>query len=54
MKNKKKKIYIITSLIIVLSLLLSACGEQKNQPLENKETSIRIGTKDFTENLIVG
>jgi len=54
MKNKKKKIYIITSLIIALSLVLSACGEQKNQASENKETSIRIGTKDFTENLIVG
>ncbi|MEK4365919.1 glycine betaine ABC transporter substrate-binding protein [Paenibacillus sp. FSL M8-0212] len=54
MKNKKKKIYIITSLIIALSLVLSACGEQKNQDSENKETSIRIGTKDFTENLIVG
>lgn len=54
MKNKKKTIYTITSLIIVLSLLLSACGEQKNQASENKETSIRIGTKDFTENLIVG
>ncbi|WP_405172876.1 glycine betaine ABC transporter substrate-binding protein [Paenibacillus sp. FSL H8-0280] len=54
MKNKKKKIYITTSLIIVLSLLLSACSEQKNQSSENKATSIRIGTKDFTENLIVG
>lgn len=54
MKNKKKTIYTITSLIIVLSLLLSACGEQKSQASENKETSIRIGTKDFTENLIVG
>ncbi|WP_339783854.1 glycine betaine ABC transporter substrate-binding protein [Paenibacillus sp. FSL R7-0313] len=54
MKNKKKKIYIITSLIIALSLVLSACSEQKNQASENKETSIRIGTKDFTENLIVG
>lgn len=54
MKNKKKKNYIITSLIIALSLVLSACGEQKNQASENKETSIRIGTKDFTENLIVG
>lgn len=54
MKNKKKTIYFITSLIIVLSLLLSACSEQKNQASKNKETSIRIGTKDFTENLIVG
>ncbi|MDT9717692.1 glycine betaine ABC transporter substrate-binding protein [Paenibacillus sp. ClWae2A] len=54
MKNKKKKIYITTSLIIVLSLFLCACGEQKNQASENKETAIRIGTKDFTENLIVG
>ncbi|MEK4274295.1 glycine betaine ABC transporter substrate-binding protein [Paenibacillus sp. FSL R7-0026] len=54
MKNKKKKIYITTSLIIVLSLFLSACSEQKNQSSENKATSIRIGTKDFTENLIVG
>jgi osmoprotectant transport system substrate-binding protein len=36
-----------------LSLILSACGD-KTENAEDKAATIRIGTKDFTENLIVG
>ncbi|WP_084011771.1 glycine betaine ABC transporter substrate-binding protein [Paenibacillus kribbensis] len=53
MSRKKGKLYFSTSIFLVLSLILSACGD-KAENAEDKGATIRIGTKDFTENLIVG
>ncbi|PQP81613.1 glycine/betaine ABC transporter substrate-binding protein [Paenibacillus sp. PCH8] len=49
-KNIKKKILLTISITLVLSIILSACGNKTN----NNGATIRIGSKDFTENLIVG
>ncbi|SEK61766.1 glycine betaine ABC transporter substrate-binding protein [Paenibacillus sp. OK003] len=49
-KNIKKKLGLTISITLVLSIILSACGNKTN----NHGSTIRIGSKDFTENLIVG
>ncbi|WP_258296901.1 glycine betaine ABC transporter substrate-binding protein [Paenibacillus peoriae] len=53
MSRNKRKLYFTISIFLVLSLILSACGD-KTENAEDKAATIRIGTKDFTENLIVG
>ncbi|QYK62180.1 glycine betaine ABC transporter substrate-binding protein [Paenibacillus sp. S25] len=53
MSRNKRKLYFSISIFLVLSLILSACGD-KTENAEDKAAMIRIGTKDFTENLIVG
>lgn len=53
MSRNKRKLYFSISIFLVLSLILSACGD-KTENVEDKAATIRIGTKDFTENLIVG
>lgn len=50
MKKTMKQI-LITTLILVLLAMLTSCG---NTNEANQGSKIRIGTKDFTENLIVG
>jgi osmoprotectant transport system substrate-binding protein len=45
MKKTMKKL-LITAMAMVLTASMTACG--------NKSATIRVGTKDFTENLIVG
>ncbi|WP_339193542.1 glycine betaine ABC transporter substrate-binding protein [Paenibacillus sp. FSL P4-0176] len=49
-KNIKKKLVLAISITLVLSIILSSCGNKTN----NNGSTIRIGSKDFTENLIVG
>jgi osmoprotectant transport system substrate-binding protein len=41
-------------LVMLLALSVSACGSKSNGDSTSKNTTIRVGTKDFTENLIVG
>jgi osmoprotectant transport system substrate-binding protein len=48
----KIKTITATIAILILALTLAACGNNKGNSSNN--TTIRIGTKDFTENLIVG
>ncbi|WP_138751388.1 glycine betaine ABC transporter substrate-binding protein [Paenibacillus sinopodophylli] len=48
----KKKWFKVAAITMGLAVMLSACGG-KNSNTGN-ETTIRVGTKDFTENLIVG
>lgn len=50
MKNKLKVLSLI-SLVVVSLVIMTACGSENN---EEQKAKIRIGTKDFTENLIVG
>lgn len=53
MSRNKRKLYFSISIFLVLSFILSACGG-KTENAEDKAATIRIGMKDFTENLIVG
>ncbi|SER93648.1 osmoprotectant transport system substrate-binding protein [Gracilibacillus ureilyticus] len=49
MNNRIKKILVgVTGLILLIALV--ACGNNQAE----SDTTIRVGTKDFTENLIVG
>jgi osmoprotectant transport system substrate-binding protein len=41
-------------MIIVLGLSMAACGNKSSEGSTDNITAIRVGTKDFTENLIVG
>lgn len=50
MKNILKQL-LLTVLILTLLVSITACGTKND---EGQNTKIRIGTKDFTENLIVG
>ena len=52
----KKRIKQIIRTIIVMGAVLSmvACGNGNNGNSESKGKNIRVGTKDFTENLVVG
>lgn len=51
MKTKKRWFKSVAT-ILVLALTLSACGGKKSDT--GTGATIRVGTKDFTENLIVG
>lgn len=52
--KKRIKQLIITAMIMVLAVSMTACGNKTNGSGAVKNTTIRVGTKDFTENLIVG
>jgi len=41
-------------MITALSLSVSACGNKSAETVSTEKAAIRVGTKDFTENLIVG
>lgn len=45
---------IMTAMVTVLVLSMTACGSKSSGNNSSKNTTIRVGTKDFTENLIVG
>lgn len=53
MKRKMKQLLIIV-MVMVLTLSLTACGNKTSESSTGENTTIRVGTKDFTENLIVG
>ncbi|MDS0524308.1 glycine/betaine ABC transporter substrate-binding protein [Clostridium sp. SHJSY1] len=50
--NKRIKKFVSVVTVMMSALFVTACGNQKNG--ESNDTTIRVGTKDFTENLIVG
>lgn len=52
----KKGINLFITLFIatVLALSVSACGSKPAETASTEKATIRVGTKDFTENLIVG
>lgn len=53
--KKTMKQLITVFMVMVLSLSMTACrGESNADSSTSKSTTIRVGTKDFTENLIVG
>lgn len=45
---------ITISTVMALSVSMTACGSKSSEDGANKATTIKVGTKDFTENLIVG
>jgi len=51
-KRIKQMIIIVMAVVLVLSM--TACGSKINGNNTSKNTAVRVGTKDFTENLIVG
>jgi osmoprotectant transport system substrate-binding protein len=53
MKKTMKQLLLIT-MVMVLVLSMTACGSKSRGNTAGKNTTIRVGTKDFTENLIVG
>jgi len=50
--KKRMKFLLIVVVVVVLALFMTACGS--NSGSTSKNTTIRVGTKDFTENLVVG
>lgn len=50
LRDKLKRIFIFTMILASL-IIMTACGSSNE---ESQKSTIRIGTKDFTENLIVG
>jgi osmoprotectant transport system substrate-binding protein len=50
--SMKKKRFTVAVITLILALALSACGGKNSD--SGSGTTIRVGTKDFTENLIVG
>ncbi|MBP2633203.1 MAG: glycine/betaine transporter substrate-binding protein [Firmicutes bacterium] len=50
--KKRMKFLLIVVVVVVLALFMTACGS--NSVSTSKNTTIRVGTKDFTENLVVG
>ena len=52
--KKTIKQSILIAIIMVLVLSMTACGSKVSGNSEGKNTTIIVGTKDFTENLIVG
>ncbi|WP_419873428.1 glycine betaine ABC transporter substrate-binding protein [Candidatus Pristimantibacillus sp. PTI5] len=51
-KRMNKNLFILVVTALVLTLTLTACGEKSSKI--GSGTTVRVGTKDFTENLIVG
>lgn len=45
---------IMTAMVTVLVLSMTACGSNSGGNKSSKNTTIRVGSKDFTENLIAG
>ena len=52
--KKYMKLFITIAMLMVLIPSVTACGSKVNTNGSGKSTTIRVGTKDFTENLIVG
>lgn len=52
--NKRIKILLTAIMAVALALTAAACGDKNDKAGAGKSGVIRIGTKDFTENLIVG
>lgn len=52
--KKRMNLLITLCLVTVLALSVSACGNKPAETVSTEKTAIRVGTKDFTENLIVG
>lgn len=53
--KKRIRVGLVVFLAAVLALLLTACGVRKDDGGETaKQAVIQVGSKDFTENLIVG
>lgn len=52
--KKIMKQLIMTAMVTVLVLSMTACGSKSSGNNSSKNTTIRVGSKDFTENLIVG
>ncbi|MHC1681429.1 MAG: glycine betaine ABC transporter substrate-binding protein [Clostridiaceae bacterium] len=52
--KKRIKQFIKIGLVMALALSVTACGNKVSEKNGGKNTTIRVGTKDFTENLIVG
>ena len=51
---KKRLKQVITAVMgTMLVLSMTACGSVKNGNTDSKNKTIRIGSKDFTENLVV-
>lgn len=50
--NIKTKTITAAVAVLLLALTMVACGNKSANPSNN--TTIRVGTKDFTQNLIVG
>ncbi|AAK79442.1 osmoprotectant transport system substrate-binding protein [Clostridium acetobutylicum] len=53
MKKSIKRI-MVTALAIVFAVSLTACAGKTTKSGEDKSGTIRVGSKDFTENLIIG
>lgn len=51
-KRMKQLTIIIMSMMMGISLI--SCSSKSNEDSTSKKATIRVGTKDFTENLIVG
>lgn len=51
-KTMKQLIIVVMAFVLVISM--TACGNKSNGDSTSKNATIRVGTKDFTENLIVG
>lgn len=49
MKRRIKQ-FVAVATVMISALFVTACGNEKN----SNDKTIRVGTKDFTENLIVG
>lgn len=52
--KKNIKQLIMVGMVTVLAFSIIACGSKNGGDSTNKNKTIRVGTKDFTENLIVG
>lgn len=52
--KKRIHLFITLCMITALSLSVSACGNKSAETVSTEKAAIRVGTKDFTENLIVG
>lgn len=52
--KKRMKQLLIMAMAMVLAVSLTACGNKTNESDIGKNTAIHVGTKDFTENLVVG
>jgi osmoprotectant transport system substrate-binding protein len=52
--KKRMKQLITVAMVMVLTLSMTACGTKSTGNSTSKNSTIRVGTKDFTENLIVG
>lgn len=52
--KKRVKQLIITAIAMALTVSLTACGNKTSGNSTSNNETIRVGTKDFTENLIIG